>query len=117
MADREKRLALNEALFRELNERHQERAHLLTGDDSLEIYCECSDIGCTGRIVVSQEEFRQARSDPRQCIELPGHDLGQIEEIVLQNERFQIVRKRGVAGEVADALDTDEEPEEGFLPT
>src|SRR5947208_12220933 len=112
MTDREKRLALNEALFRELNERHQERSQLLTGDDTLDIYCECSNINCTQRIIVSQDEYRLARSDPRQCIVVPGHDRDQIEEIVLDNERFQIVRKRGVAGEVADALATDEQADE-----
>jgi len=109
MATSEKRLALNEALFRETNERAGERVRMFVGDEELfGIICECASLDCIERITLSKDEYALVRSDPAQFAVKPGHTISDVEEVVARNERFEIVRKRGVAAEVAEFLDDDD---------
>jgi len=103
--EREKRLALNEALFREINERLESRVPSSDGDDVLSILCECANAECTERISVTSDEYAAVRADSRQFVLVPGHENVDIEEVVTRNDRFEIVRKTGVAGDFADMLD------------
>jgi len=106
MPTSEKRLALNEALFRETNERADERVRLFVGDEELfGIICECASLDCNERITLSKEEYAVVRSDPAQFAVKPGHTVEDVEEVVARNERFEIVRKRGVAADIAEFLD------------
>jgi predicted metal-binding transcription factor (methanogenesis marker protein 9) len=108
MTTSEKRLALNEALFRETNERLEERVRLFVGEEEMfGVLCECASLDCSDRITVSKEEYAWVRSDPAQFVVKPGHSLGLVEEVVARNDRFEIVRKQGVAGEIAEFLDGD----------
>lgn len=105
----EKRLALNEALFRETNERAEERVRMFVVDEELfGIICECASLDCNERITLSKDEYAVVRSDPAQFAVRPGHTISDVEEVVARNERFEIVRKRGVAAEIAEFLDTDD---------
>jgi len=106
VSEREKRLAANEALFREMNERVEERVEAAAGPDAtLEILCECADPGCTERIALTAAEYEAAHADPAQFTIVPGHAAIDVEEVVARNDRFEIVRKRGYAADVAEALD------------
>lgn len=109
MSEREKRLAVNEALFREINERVAERvpgdAHALT------IVCECADTDCTERITVTTETLQAVRGDPTQFVVAPGHVALDIEDVVSHGDRFEVVRKRGLAGEIAEFLDGSNHPD------
>lgn len=106
MTTSENRLALNEALFRETNERAEERVRLFVGDEELfGIICECADLDCTERITLSKDEYAEVRSDPAQFAVKPGHVVSDVEVVVARNDRFETVRKRGVAAEVAEFLD------------
>jgi hypothetical protein len=105
----EKRLALNEALFRETNERAEERVRMFVGDEELfGIICECASLDCNERITLSKDEYAVVRSDPAQFAVKPGHTISDVEEVVARNERFEIVRKRGVAAEIAEFLGTED---------
>jgi len=106
MSTSEKRLALNEALFRETNERLEERVRLYVGDEELfGILCECASLDCNDRITLTRDEYAAVRSDPTQFAVEPGHTIEDIEEVVLRTDRYEIVRKQGVAAEVAELLD------------
>jgi hypothetical protein len=106
MTTSEKRLALNEALFRETNERLEERVRLFVGEEEqFGIICECANLDCNERITLSKDEYAALRSDPAQFAIKPGHTIENIEEVVARNDRFEIVRKQGVAAEVAEFLD------------
>jgi hypothetical protein len=110
VATSEKRLALNEALFRETNERLEERVRLFVGEEELfGVVCECASLECNERITLSKEEYAAVRADPAQFAVKPGHTVANVEEVVLRNDRYEVVRKRGVAADVAEFLDTGEE--------
>jgi hypothetical protein len=103
--EREKRLAKNEALFREVNERVNDVAadHGVGGVD--EYLCECANADCTFKIPLKAGEYETVRADPTQFVVLPLHYTPEIEELVTENERFWIVRKSGEAGDYVEKLD------------
>lgn len=106
MSTQEKRLAMNEALFREANERVEDRVRVLVGDEEqFGVLCECAALECTERITITKDEYALVRSDPAQFVIKPGHAVEDIEEVLLQTDRFEIVRKRGVAAQVAECLE------------
>jgi hypothetical protein len=104
--NREERLAQNETLFRQVNERLLEvSARLGTADSGPEFVCECSDETCTERIRLSVAEYEQLRSNPRQFVVIAGHEAVDVERVVSDRGSYRIVEKVGAAGVVAD--DTD----------
>jgi hypothetical protein len=108
VATSEKRLALNEALFRETNERLEERVRMFVGDEELfGIICECGSLDCNDRITLSKDEYAAVRADPAQFAVKPGHTVAGVEEVVVRNDRYEVVRKQGIAAEVAEFLDDD----------
>jgi hypothetical protein len=105
MDERERRMAQNEALFREVNERVKDIASKLGDDGGYEYFCECANKDCTFRISMRLGDYERLRSDPRQFVVLPDHFTPEIEDVVLRNERFWVVRKSGEAGEYVEHLD------------
>jgi hypothetical protein len=100
------RLARNEALFRQVNERLKDVSEVLgTADSGPEFVCECADEGCTERIRLSLGEYEWLRANPRHFVVVPGHERADIERVVEHRGRYCVVEKIGVPGEVAE--DTD----------
>jgi hypothetical protein len=103
---RDERLALNEALFRQVNERLLEVSALLgTVDSGPEFVCECPDEGCTERIRLSSAEYEGLRANPRHFVVRPGHEAHSVERIVADHGSYRVVEKVGVPGAIAE--DTD----------
>ena len=102
MDPREKRLAQNEALFREVNERLRDSA----GPGEVDHYlCECANSDCTFRITARTEEYERVRLDARQFMVLPLHYTPEIEELVAERDTYWVVRKTGEEGEYVEKLD------------
>lgn len=106
MDARERRLARNETLFREVNERIEDLALTHADEDHLyEFLCECSNANCDLRLPLPLSTYEQARTDSAVFIVAEGHDLPEIEDVVLRGAGFQLVRKHGEAAELAKAMD------------
>jgi hypothetical protein len=108
MGEREKRVGLNEAVFREVNERIEELAEKLDlADRRLDLICECGDANCVERVSMTQTEYERVRSDPKQFAVYPGHVYDGIEEVVDHHPGFDVVRKRdSEAAKLAEATDS-----------
>jgi hypothetical protein len=100
---RETRMAANEAFFRSVNERLEDRTPATT---VLIVLCECADDECAQRIQLTRSEYEDIRSDSTQFVIAHGHADPEIEEVVLRTDRFEMVRKIGVSAEVAARLDS-----------
>ena len=100
---REGRMAANEAFFRSVNERLEDRTPATT---VLIVLCECADDECTQRIRLTRSEYEDIRSDSTQFVIAHGHADPEIEKVVLRTDRFEMVRKIGVGAEVAARLDS-----------
>ena len=105
MDERDRRLAENEALFREVNERVEALGHHLGPNVPYEFLCECANVDCTFRITLPLSVYESVRADTRQFVVLPLHYTPEIEELVVEAETYWVVRKTGEAGEYVDELD------------
>jgi hypothetical protein len=103
--DRDRRMAQNEVLFREVNERVKDIASKLGDDGGYEYFCECANKDCTFRISMRLADYEHLRDDPKQFVVLPDHYTPEIEDVVARNEAFWIVRKTGEAGEYVEERD------------
>jgi hypothetical protein len=105
---REERLANNEVLFREINERIAEVAEPQTGSRDGHVYeflCECSNIGCDLRLPLTLSAYEDVRQDPTHFVVAPGHELPEIERVISRTDDYQIVCKQGDAAELVEAKD------------
>jgi hypothetical protein len=103
--ERERRLALNEALFREANERVETLADQFGPDVPYEFLCECANADCTFRISLQLTVYESIRADPRQFVVLPLHYTPEVEDLVIEEDTHWVVRKTGEAGEYVEHLD------------
>jgi hypothetical protein len=91
---RDERLAENEALFREMNERMaawQERR-----DAPLEkhmFFCECASRVCHERVHMTIPEYVAVRESPVRFAVLPEHVFPGLERVVEEREGYVIVEK------------------------
>jgi hypothetical protein len=90
---REERVARNEALFREVNERIREVNENGPSVAETEFVCECGDSECTVPVSLTQVEYEEVRREPTHFAVLPGHVVPDIEVVVARNDRFAVVRK------------------------
>jgi hypothetical protein len=101
---RKDRLARNEALFREVNERVREVGER-AGLDMIDFICECGDADCTAAVSLTESEYEQIRADPLLFAILPGHAMPEVEDVVSKGDRFQVVRKHEEEEDIARATD------------
>jgi hypothetical protein len=86
------RRATTEALFRDVNERIAESAERFEAG-ATEFVCECADPNCTHRLQATLVEYEQVREDGSTFMLAQGHADADIERVVTDRGRFQIVRK------------------------
>ena len=101
-----RRLADNEVLFREVNERVNEQAEGHGDDGHVYAYfCECSRPDCLERVHHTTAEYELIRADGARFILVSGHQIDEIENVVARLQKSVVVEKQGVAGQRAAALD------------
>ena len=105
MDAREKRIAQNEALFREVNERVREVTDRFGQLSDAEFVCECGYQSCTERIRVRLEEYEAVRKSPTYFLVKPGHEIPDVETVIEHHDTFVVVAKHTVAAEIA--VETD----------
>ena len=107
MSSREERIGLNEAIFREVNERIDNLAETFDlKAEPLDLVCECGDASCVQRISMTHAEYEQVRSDAHQFAVHPGHEYPDVEQIVDRRRGYDIVQKtEGTAEQIAERTD------------
>jgi hypothetical protein len=97
------RLARNQVLFREVNERLAEVADAHSTVPT-EFCCECSLIDCDQMIELERSEYEGIRSFSNLFVIAPGHETPEVERNVEENGRFTLVEKT-IGAQLA--IDTD----------
>ena len=95
------RIARNEAVFRDANERIAERVEALGLSGQTVFLCECGDERCSHALRLTREEYQSVREDPARFVVAPGHAIPSAERVVVETERFAVVEKFGVGRDVA----------------
>jgi hypothetical protein len=101
--ERMRRVGLNEAVFREVNEQLEELEETFRpGREDLDLVCECGDPGCGERLRLPRPEYRRLRSDSRLFAVVPGHEQADVEDVVERHDGYDVVRKHeGVPAQIA----------------
>jgi hypothetical protein len=109
--DQTRRLAENEAIFRELNEAIQRAAATHGGGGHLyEFICECSDVACAAILRMTAEEYEHVRASGVRFAVMAGHEDQRVERVVEQHERFRVVEKLGPGASTVRQLDPRRRP-------
>jgi hypothetical protein len=105
--DRQKgRLAQNEDIFREVNDRINATAEGYGADGHVyEFLCECSDPACMERVELTLAQYRHVRDEPTRFVVKTGHAIAEIEHVVETAPDHVVIEKHGEAGRVAIELD------------
>jgi hypothetical protein len=100
---REKRLGLNEAIFREVNDRIEGLARLFHWGKPhpLDLVCECRKATCVERIEMSRAQYEALRAEDTHFAVYPGHADPEIERVISSHKGYEVVVKEGSAAEVA----------------
>jgi hypothetical protein len=105
--ERERKIGLNEALFREVNERIGEVNRTFAAVTGvIDVMCECGDTHCIQRITVEQPAYEAVRRDGAQFLVVPGHEIVDVETVVEKNSTYYVVKKHaGEPEELAESTD------------
>jgi len=92
--ERAERIGLNEALFREVNERVKA---INTGFGEplpeTDFVCECGLDSCTERVRMTLPAYEALRADPTHFAVRPGHQIPDVETVVEEHDDYVVVEK------------------------
>ena len=107
MDERARRMGLNEAVFRQVNERIEGLNRAFGAiTDTMQVICECGDAGCVEQITMSVDAYEELRRDPRRFAVVPGHEDERVERVVERRGPYDVVEKEeGAPTEIAERTD------------
>ena len=106
MDERAKRIAQNEARFRDINERLRTDLRALPDDAAAVTFvCECGRIECDLSVELPLTEYEGVRADPLLFTIVPGHELTDVEDVVKRAEGYAVVRKHEETAPIARETD------------
>jgi hypothetical protein len=100
---RRERLAYNEAIDRQLNERKAK--WMAEGLSTAGFRCECATLHCGARLRLSPERWQEVHSRSDRFLVAPGHVATEVEVVVEECPEYWIVEKQGEAAKIAEATD------------
>jgi hypothetical protein len=102
-----RRVAQNQARFREANERIEQAAVEYAVDGSLPFICECSDPNCVEILRLKLPDYEAVRATPHHFVCAPGHHQAAEgwSSVVDRRDGYEVVEKVGDAATVAEVLD------------
>jgi hypothetical protein len=103
---RARRIADNEAVFRDINDRLEAGLRQVPhAPERLDFVCECGNGDCTASISVTLDEYAAVRRDSRHFLVLPGHVFRETERVIGGTDRYEVVEKFGDVVALTDASD------------
>jgi hypothetical protein len=107
MPSQGERLARNEALFRQVNERVRDvsQAFATLDPTPVDFVCECGRQDCAEPIALRLHEYEAVRAVPTRFFVLPTHVIPEVEKAVADHGSYVIVEK--LPGEEEFAEQTD----------
>ena len=99
------RLAHNEAIFRDINERIEAGVWPGSAAGGVTFTCECAALRCNVTLEMSVPEYEAVRAHSRRFLLAPGHEIPAIETVVHRGDGYIVVEKQGEAAVAAEATD------------
>ncbi len=108
LGDRQRRLAHNQSVFREVNERIEELTQTFRETRELPSFvCECANTDCTERVSMEISRYESLRANPTQFLVVSGkgHVFPEAEHVIERTDDFWIVEKIERAADESARLD------------
>jgi hypothetical protein len=86
------KLARNEALFREVNNRIHELDNAWRTQES-RFVCECADAECFETVALRNDLYEELREDKQRFFVVPGHENEEIERVTERRSTYLVVEK------------------------
>lgn len=104
--ERARRVGLNEAIFRQLNEQIRElNRDFGTQLPTMTVSCECGNSDCTERLELPVQRYERVRSDARLYVIAKGHEIPSVESVVERADGHDVVQKdEGVPADLSREL-------------
>ena len=103
---RQRRLAVNEALARDVNRFVDDVASgWYEPHEPIEFRCECSREVCDEPVRLTRDDYVAVHDDPRAFVLVPGHENLEIQEVAGRVADYMVVRKIGPGAQVAEEMD------------
>jgi hypothetical protein len=97
--------AANEIAFRRANEGiDRTRKRLELQGERTAYLCECEEESCTDILLLSLEDYRNARSTPRRFVVAAGHQSDR-DVVLARGDGFVLIEKTGEEGELVERAD------------
>jgi hypothetical protein len=105
-SERDVRYAVNQAAFREINERVND-VNQMVPEPLKSWVCECADLHCSTRIEMSLVEYEGLRAHPSRfaIVADPAHCYPEVETVVDRNDLYWVVEKFGQSAKIAADYD------------
>jgi hypothetical protein len=98
---REERVAKNQVLFREVNERIHEAAERADFAGPTVFVCECGSEDCAESIELGMDEYERIRSEATRFAIATSHVIEDVEQVVERHADHLVVEKVERAAEIA----------------
>jgi hypothetical protein len=101
------RVARNEALFRQVNERVRDvsQAFATIDPSPTDFVCECGMRDCAEPVTLQLHEYEEVRANPTWFFVVLGHAIPEVERVVGDRGRYLIVEKLPHEEDIARATD------------
>ena len=104
--DRQRRLALNEALARDVNELVDGiAAGWFESEELVDFRCECARSSCGERLPLTRAEYASVRESPTSFVLVAGHEDPELEVVVRPLRGHLVVSKIGAGVGIAEVTD------------
>jgi hypothetical protein len=97
-----RRIAKNQTIFRDANERIEESVDALELSGETPYLCECGDERCSTALMLTRDEYERVRAEPTRFVIAAGHEIAEAEQVSERNERYWVIEKTGEGREVAE---------------
>jgi hypothetical protein len=108
--DAKDRIAHNETLFREVNERIEAGQWPTERGEPAAFRCECGSLRCNQMVELTTDEYEHVRSSATHFVLVPGHEIPALERVVEREASYVVVEKVSDAAEVAEETDPRDSP-------
>lgn len=102
---RKERIAVNEGLFRNANERTAEWDEVREGDEPALYVCECANPECRKRIRLKREDYERVRQNSRHFAVAAGHQIPDAETAIEDNGEWLVVEKDPDVADTVRSMD------------
>ena len=103
MEGADEQVAVNEVMFRNVNEGIEEGRN--ARDGRVPFVCECGMLGCNAIVEITLREYEEVRAGARCFVCAPGHGAP-FDEVQYEQDRYRVVRKpEGPLGDLAERTD------------